>query len=217
VFYYIFAFKVLDCILAYASYKHKWYNIFMSELIHKPNRLTQPQKMKIAALAAKGLTYAEIIEKMRNDYSVEVSDDNIKKIKKSQADVIQAMQEVVITAEVTDAVNIKKRALAQLDKKLKRIEAQEDEADKLYQRYINGEITDKEYRAQKSLLVKISARDLSAIAKELHAQAGPTVVTPNSPVSGGQDPKWVDSLLTAVQRGDTIAMQQLIITPNANN
>lgn len=217
-FYYIFTFKVLDCSLTYASYKHKWYNVFMNEVIHTQKRFTEPQKMKIAALVAKGLTHSEIKEKMLKDHNVEMSDAVIKSVKKQKADIITAMQEVVITAEVTDAVNIKKRALAQLDKKLKRIEDQEDEAHRLYQRYISGEIDDKTYRAQKSLLVKISARDLSAIAKELHAQADPVPPGgPAVPLAPGQDPKWVDSLLAAVQRGDTIAMQQLIITPNANN
>lgn len=174
--------------------------------------------MKVVALLAKGLAQSDIKQKMLNDYDVDVSTTVIARIKKNNTDVIEAMKEVVVTAEVTDAVNIKKRALSQLDKKLKRIEEQEDQADELYQKYISGDIDDKTYRQQKSLLVKISARDLSAIAKELHAQTEPVAAgASGAPLTPGQDPKWVDSLLAAVQRGDTIAMQQLIITPNVND
>ena len=188
----------------------------MNKSVAVRSKLTEPQKAKVVAMLAKGLTQKEIVEIVKKDFDVDISMTVIKKIKKNNGPTIAAMQEIFITAEVTDAVNIKKRALKQLDKKLERIEKQEDYTEQLYQDYLDGVITDTEYRKQKALQAKISARDLSAIAKELSAQVDP--VQPGATaLPAGQDPKWVDSLLQAVQRGDTIAMQQLIITPNVND
>jgi len=182
------------------------------------NRLNESQKTKLLVMIAKGLTRPQISEAFVTDYGIELSEDSISYHKRENLDTIDDIKKTMIEAEVTDAVKLRKKVLRAMDRQLDKVIDDQNEIDILDQEYRDGLIKDDEYRRRKTGLLKLNISALSRISKELHSQdAAPAAASDTPALQGPQDPRALDALMAAIQRGDTVAMQQLVITPNANN
>lgn len=193
-----------------------------SNLPEKHNyKLDTPTKMKVLAMIARGEKYETISRILKEQHNIDYSSAGLAELKKSNADTIKEMELMILDAETSEAEQIRVKSLRQLSKKLDRASEDEAELQEIDRQYRAGEIELAEYKRLKTGLLKLTVKDLTAISKDMYAQSGGkrgANALPGAASTGGgdtPDPKWVEALMTAVQRGDTIAMQQLVITLNA--
>jgi len=184
-------------------------------------KLDTPLRLKVLAMMARGEKYETIQRILKDNHGVEISAGGLSSMRKRHADSIKEMELMILEAETSEAEQVRVKTLRQLSRKLDRASADESELEELDRQYRNGEIESlSEYRRLKTGLLKLSVRELAQISKDMHAQSGKpkgasALPVGAVPVEGTPNPKWVEAMMLAVQRGDTIAMQQLVITPNA--
>lgn len=183
-------------------------------------KLDTPVKLKTLAMIARGEKYQTIIRILKEQHDIEYSSSGLADLKKANIDTIREMEYMILEKETSDAEAVRAKSLRQLNRKLDKAADDETEIEELDRQWRDGEIEDMaDYRRRKAGLLKLSVKDLAEISKNMHAQtagrkgANALPVDPNTTPTA--DPKWVEALMMAVQNGDTIAMQQLIITPNA--
>ena len=183
-------------------------------------KLDTPTRMKVLAMMARGEKYATIKRILLEDHNIKYSVDGLTKLKTRHSDTLKEMEYMILEKETSDAEAVRAKSLRQLSRKLDKAATDETEIEELDRQWREGEIEDmSEYRRRKAGLLKLNVKDLAEISKNMHSQtagrkgANALPVDPNA--TPATDPKWVEALMLAVQNGDTIAMQQLIITPNA--
>lgn len=185
------------------------------------SKLNTPQRMQVLAMMARGERYETIKRVILDKYNVSVSSGYLAEQKQTHADTIKEMELMILEAETSEAEQIRVKTLRQLGRKLDKLANDEVELENIEDEWRRGEIEDlAEYRRRKAGLLKVSISELSKISKDMYTQTGGKQGPNDLPTANGSGPapdaKWVESLMLAVQRGDTIAMQQLIITPTQN-
>lgn len=183
-------------------------------------KLDTPTKMKTLAMVARGEQTATILRILNDEHGVNYTRDDLSQLKRTNRDTINEMKQMILEAEASEAEQVRVKALRQLSRRLDKASEDEVEIHELDRQYRDGEIELNEYKRLKTGLLKLSVNELTSITKDMHTQSGgkrSTNALPGTPAASDNtpDPKWVEALMTAVQRGDTIAMQQLVITPNA--
>ena len=190
-----------------------------SELVNY--KLNVPLKMKVLAMMARGEKYATISRILKDDHGVEYSSSALSQLRKNNADTLSEMEAMIFDAEAAESEQIRAKAMRQINRKLDRANQDDQELAHLDAEYREGKIDMGEYRRRKAGLLKLSVAELLMVTKEMSAQGQGRKVasTPGAhAISDGQtpqtaDPQYVEALMLAIQRGDTIAMQQLTITP----
>ena len=187
-------------------------------------RLEQPVKLKVLAMLARGERGSVIRRILQDEHNVEYSQQALSELKKNNRDIIAQMQAMMLDKEVSEADQVRGLAMRQLRKKLERATDDELALDALDEEYRNTPTMSlAEYRRRKAGLLKMTVTELLMISKEMHAQAGKPkgASIPNGGGAGTSqegepaDPAMAEALLSAIQRGDTITLQQMIVKPNA--
>lgn len=183
------------------------------------NKLDIPTKMKVLAMVARGEKTATILRILKDEHNISYGVSSLVSLKRTNADTIKEMKLMILEAEASEAEQVRVKALRQLSRKLDQASEDEIELQEIDRQYRDGEIELAEYKRLKTGLLKMSVRDLTSISKDMYSQSsgkrGTSSLPSDTPNANSTDPKWVEALMSAVQRGDTIAMQQLVITPNA--
>ena len=234
--------KKLITIILYAGSKRKWYNTDMihhienttkkevaqvidATPVEKPKmgvkKLDTPLKMKVLAMMARGEKYGTIVHILKDEHGIDYTPNGLTSLRNTHKEVITQMEEMILDAQASESEQIRVKSLRQLSRKLDKANEDEQALDALDAEYReDDEMTLAEYRRRKAGLLKMSVSELVLISKEMHAQnlkikgpVGAAGLTNEAP--GGADPKFVEALMSAIQRGDTIALQQMVINPNA--
>lgn len=192
-------------------------------------KLTTPIKMKVLAMMVRGEKYGTIQRILEEEHDISYSQKSLSHLRKNNIDVIKEMELTILDAQASEAQQTHTKLIRALNKKIDKATEDELELERLDEEYRTTDMTLTDYRRQKTGLLKISARDISQMAKDIHTQldskrkaVGTGSSSPTAPggsedlPGGGLDPKWVEGLTLAIQRGDTITMQQLIVAPNNN-
>ena len=182
-------------------------------------KLNTDLRMKVLAMMARGENYDTILRILRDKYDVTITSGALSNLTKRHLDTIKEMELMILEAETAEAEQVRVKALRQLSRKLDKASQDETEIEELDRKWRDGEIKDMaDYRRRKAGLLKLSVNELSKVSREMYSQTDKTKAPgqlPGTAGAGTPDPKWIEALMLAVQRGDTIALQQLIITPNA--
>lgn len=223
----------LPAIIHYASYKRKWYNVFMSDNTEvlvtetavgefQGYKLDVPTKMKVIAMMARGEKYETIQRILLEDHQIEYTIKSLYNLRDKHKDTIAEMELMILEKEASDSEQIRVKSLRQLNRKLDKASADELMIAQIDKEYREGVIENLgDYRRRKAGLLNLSVKDLTDVSKEMSAQTGSRGIKgahglpPGDSGVDAPDPKWVEALMAAVQRGDTITMQQLTLTPNA--
>jgi hypothetical protein len=201
----------------------------MTEVVAKPKsdvgqrKLDIPLKMKVLAMMARGERYGTIRRILKDEHKIDYTDPALAALRKNNAEVLKEMELMILGSQAAESEQIHTKAMRQLNRRLDRASTDELEIDRLDTEYREGKMNLADYRKKKAGLIKMSVKDLLEISREMHTQIGRRKVGQGSGAlpsgisneGASPDPKWVEALMTAVQRGDTIAMQQLVINPGA--
>lgn len=181
-------------------------------------RLDPKLKMAVLAMIARGEKYGTIVRILKEDYKIDYSKSSVAALKRDNKDVVVQMQSMILEAEASQADQIRVQALRQLNRKLGKAADDEQELESLDEEYRTTEMTLSEYRRKKAGLLKMTVSDLVLISKEMHSQSGKAKapLTPGLAGSGetddstnGADPKFVEALMGAIQRGDTVSLMKI--------
>lgn len=187
-------------------------------------KLSTPVKMKVLAMMARGDKYGTILSVLEKEHGITYSRTSLTQLRKNNKDSLRQMELMIMDNEASEAVQIKNKALRQLNKKLDRAADDQLELDSLDEEYRAGNLSLSEYRRKRAGLLKISVTELLMISKEMNQQDGTRkgpAALPGGVANGlpdpenGGDPRLAEALLDAIKRGDTVALSQMVITPNA--
>lgn len=171
-------------------------------------RLNPQQELEIVARIARGDKYAEIAE----DYSCSLT--TIGEVKKRNPKALAIIQSRMVEHEAHEAIQIKKKANSILRRKLDRIEKDEDRAEQLYQSYMNGHLSLDEYERASRRLAKTTLTELTAVSKEMNSQAKEDGEGGNA--NPAETQAHLQAIMAALEKGDTVTLQQLVLTPKGN-
>lgn len=175
------------------------------------NRLNNEQKMEVLALVARGDTAGKISQHFEAEYGFPVSPQTISHTKKSNAGALQKIQERMVEKTADGTAEILNRSRRMLNTKLKRAESDENEIDKLHQRYRDNEISWAEYQRLKEGYKTVSIDSLAKVTKEMHAQT----LDHNPDTQPTTDPRALEQLTDAIKNGDAVELQRIIFNGNA--
>lgn len=187
-------------------------------------KLDTPLKMKVLAMMARGEKYGTIQRILKDDHGIDYDQSSLSYLRKKHKDVIIEMEGMILDAETSEAAEVRAKALRQLGRKLDQAAGDELELAKLDEEYRTTEMTLSEYRRKKAGLLKMSVNELVLITEKMHTQSGAGKRGAAAPMlpgggssddTGSADPRFVEAITAAIQRGDTIALQQLVINSNA--
>lgn len=177
-------------------------------------------------MMARGEKYGTIQRILLDEHGIEYTSKSLSLLRKEHRETIKEMELMILDNQTHEAAQTHDKLLRALNRKIDQATEDELEIQRLDEEYRNGDLTLVEYRQQKTGLLKISAKDLSQMAKDIYTQIdkkrNPSGTLPSGtlPIGSGSgeqaDPKWVEALTTAIQRGDTVTMQQLIVEPNSD-
>lgn len=188
------------------------------------SKLDTPLKMKVFAMMARGEKYGTIQRVLKEHHNIDYSQQSLSDLKKRHKDTISEMHSMILQDQASDAENIRAKSLRLLSRRLDQANADEVEIAKVDDEYRNGDMSLSEYRRKKAGLLKVSIKELTEVSKEMTAQskhAGtlpgrlPAGANGDEDSGGSIDPKFAEALSQAIARGDTVALQQLVIQPNA--
>lgn len=174
-------------------------------------KLTTPQRMQVLALMARGDTYISINDFLNRQYGITLSLSSLWQIKNRNKDVVEAMRNSIQEREMEDAAALLRRSRRILHRKLDRAEHDMTELEQLDRRYRENEIDHKEYKRLKKTLMDVSITEVSMLSKNMYVQTGkPDLETPPLP---SENPRQSEALLKAIQSGDTVELQRIILNP----
>lgn len=174
--------------------------------------LSDAEETAVVALIARGQTYKEINQYMRNTYERSIAADTVTAIKVRNKETLAHLKTEIVAQTTSDTLHILNKANERLQERLIADERNTDMFKIFQDKFLATEITFKEYEKAVKLLPKsffISTGELVAISKEMFAQSKGT----ETPAAEQIDPA---QLAKAIQEGDTLTINQLIFHKNAN-
>lgn len=184
----------------------------MSDVEVVGRKLNTSQRMEVLALIARGDTRKQINQHLDAKYGLTISATMIAYLKNRHADALQMMKDQVAQYQMSEAEELMEKSRKLMSKHLDRASEDFDELAELDRAYREGEMEYKDYANKKRTLLKLSLSELNQVSKDMHAQAkdapadAPGTVDPSAAAN-------TEALMKAIQSGDTIELQRIILNP----
>lgn len=190
--------------------------MLMSTEVQHNYKLTQPQRMQVLAMLARGDRYAAINKFLLEQYGVQLHVSNFTEMKKRHADTIAAMQATITTNVALEAEVLLAKSRKLINRKLDKAADDAEEIDELDRQYRESEIDHEEYTRRRKGLLTISIGELNQVSKEMFAQSNlASSDGDKGPKTADSNPDQTKALIEAIQNGDTVELQRMILNPKA--
>lgn len=175
-------------------------------------KLSQPQRMQVFALLARGDTAAQINDFLDKRYGLSLAASSISEMKTKHADTIEEMRSHIQATELVEVDSLMQKSRRILNRKLDRADRDMSELEELDRQYREKEIDSAEYKRQKATLMNVSITEIAMVSKNLHDQTK-KAGDDDTPKLPSGSPVQTEQLLAAIKAGDTVELQRIILNP----
>lgn len=171
----------------------------------KNKRLTTEQRAFVVNKLASGRTQSEIIEAFEAEFDRSIVKQTISKIRKQSQYQIETTAQSIEDRAISTAKAIKARSYTLIDSKLKRALADEDKLLTLRQRYLDSEITWKEYQHQLHGFTELTTNELVKIADTMHNHT-----KKDEDEAPSADRAALEALVEGIRSGNPVQLVQIL-------
>lgn len=175
-------------------------------------KLSQPQRMQVFALMARGDTAKQINDFLEKQHGLTLNASSISEMRTKHKDTIEEMRATIQQNELVEVESLMQKSRRLLNRKLDRADRDMSELEQLDEDYRNGSVDSVEYKRKKATLMNVSITEIAMVSKNLHEQSKKSD-DPNNPALPAGNPLQTEALLKAIKQGDTVELQRIILNP----